>query len=138
MFDSEKEFSEILRRGEALRRKKERHAVQILATASAALLILLVLGIHTFSHKGSQNEIQSVFGAFLLPAEAGGYVLAAVLAFFIGVAVTVACIRYRTRKENESTGQESSSETMIPDDCIATVAGGQKEPHEQEEKKSDK
>lgn len=118
-------------------RDKERHAVQMLATVSAALLIVLVLGIHTFSREGNQKEIRSVFGAFLLPAEAGGYILAAVLAFFIGVAVTVACIRYRMRKGNESTGQENNQGAMVPDDLIAAVAGGQKEQQEQQEQKAD-
>ena len=131
-FDSEKEFREILRRGEALRREKERHTVQMLAITSSALLVVLVLGIHTFSLEGNQREIQSVFGAFLLPAEAGGYILAAVLAFFIGVAVTFACMRYRMRKENGGNiGQESNQEVRISDDLIAAVAGGQKEQQEQ-------
>ena len=100
-YDSDAEFREILRRTETLRKRKERGTIQTLASSSAAFLILLILGICLFSRREATEEIRSVYGAFLLPAEAGGYVLAAVAAFVIGVIVTVVCIRYREKRERD-------------------------------------
>ncbi|MCR4655796.1 MAG: hypothetical protein K5770_06160 [Lachnospiraceae bacterium] len=40
---------------------------------------------------------RSVYGAFLLSPQAGGYVLAAVIAFVIGVVFTLLCQRYRKK-----------------------------------------
>ena len=100
-YDSDAEFQEILRRSETLRKKKERCTIQALASSFAAFLVLLILGVCLFSRRETTEEIRSVYGAFLLPAEAGGYVLAAVAAFVIGVIVTVFCIRYREKKEKD-------------------------------------
>ena len=96
-YDSDAEFQEILRRSKAIREKKERRTIRALAGSSAAALILLVAGVCLFSRTETTEGIRSVYGAFLLPAEAGGYVLAAVAAFVVGVVVTVACIRYREK-----------------------------------------
>ena len=97
-YDSDAALQEILRRSEAIRAKKERRTIRGLASASAALLALLVAGVCLFSRTETTEGVWSVYGAFLLPAEAGGYVLAAVAAFVIGVVVTVACVRYREKK----------------------------------------
>ena len=64
------------------------------------------------------------YTASLLPAEAGGYVLAAVVAFAVGAVVTVACIRYRDKK-NQDAFRGDSPGTAIPDDLIGTVSGGE-------------
>ena len=136
-FDSETEFQEILRRGRMLRREKDRRAVQMLAASSAVILVALVLSIQMLSRNEGTGMAQSVFGAFLLPVEAGGYVLTAVIACFAGVVVTLLCIRYRQRKEQGSTEQEYSHDTMISDDLIAAVAGGQHEDRKEETKEEE-
>ena len=58
-------------------------------------MLLLVLVIGLFPGSGTAPA-GSVYGAFLLSAEAGGCVLAAVIAFALGVAVTLLCLRLRT------------------------------------------
>ena len=56
---------------------------------------------HRLCIDGDTKVLRSVYGAFLLPAEAGGYVLAAVAAFAMGVIITIACIRYRNKTEKK-------------------------------------
>ena len=133
-YDSETAFREILRRGEALRKRKERRTIQALSAASAALLILMILSVQVLPPEGSAEGMRSVYGAFLLPAEAGGYVLAAVVAFAVGAVVTVACIRYRDKK-NQDAFRGDSPGTAIPDDLIGTVSGGEADGQKPEESK---
>ena len=65
-----------------------------LLAASVALITLLPGWTKTEAER-------SFFGAFLLPSEAGGYVLAGVLAFALGVAVTIFCLYLRKRSERK-------------------------------------
>ena len=68
-------------------------------------MCLLVLVIGLFPGSGTASA-GSVYGAFLLSREAGGYVLAAVIAFALGVCVTLLCAR---KKENNT--QSDKEET---------------------------
>ena len=49
-------------------------------------------------------HVPGMYGSALLYSSAGGYVLAGVLSFALGVAVTVLCIRYK--KKNGAAGRE--------------------------------
>lgn len=101
-YTPEEEFQEILRRSGALRKKKDRRISGLLAGSSAALFALLVLCISALTGNGSPEGFRSVYGAFLLPAEAGGYVLVAVAAFAAGAAVTAWLLWKRNRKKDEN------------------------------------
>ena len=59
------------------------------------LLFFLVIGLFPGSGTASAG---SVYGAFLLSREADGYVLAAVIAFALGVCVTLLCARKKKNK----------------------------------------
>lgn len=97
-YNPEEEFQEILRRGETLRKKKDRRVTGLLAGSSAALFALLVLCVSVFSGSCAPAGTRTVYGSFLLPAEAGAYVLVAVAAFAAGVGLTLVIIRRRRKK----------------------------------------
>ena len=65
-------------------------------------MCLLVLVIGLFPGSGTAYA-GSVYGAFLLSRKAGGYVLAAVIAFALGVCVTLLCAR---KKKNNTQGSD--------------------------------
>ena len=48
----------------------------------------------------------SVYGAFLLSQEAGGYVMTAVIAFALGVAVTLLCLRLQKRNKQQGNDKD--------------------------------
>lgn len=98
-YNPEEEFQEILRRGETLRKKKDKRITGLLAGSSAALFSLLVLCVSVFSGSRAPAGTRTVYGSFLLPAEAGGYVLVAMAAFAAGAAVTALFVRKRNRRE---------------------------------------
>ena len=108
-YDSETALREILSRGERLREKHDRTVRRALASSSAALLTLLVLCVGSFSGTGSPDTGRSAYGAFLLTAEAGGYVLTAALAFTAGVIITMLCVKARTKREAQPAMKERDS-----------------------------
>ena len=96
-YQTDEALREILRRGEQITVRRERRTIRALAGATGALFMALVLAIGFGSHRASSNRLRSVYGSFLLSPEAGGYVLAAVIAFALGVTVTLLCIRRNMR-----------------------------------------
>ena len=83
-------------RAAALRRRRIASA----GAASGALAIALAAMIGKLGGLTHRPATEGYAGASMLSEDAGGYVLAAVLAFMLGVIVTVLCIRYRTKRES--------------------------------------
>lgn len=100
-------LSQILRRSERIALRRKRRSCQRLGGICSALLAVLALGITVMPEKLSVTSAGSVYGSFLLSREAGGYVLIGLIAFVLGVAVTLLCLHYR--KNQNKTGDEQSS-----------------------------
>ncbi len=96
-FTNEEALREVLKRGRAVRKRRESRNIQILGGMTGVLLVGLICVIASFS-SGGIGSAGSAYGAFLLSAEAGGYVLTAVIAFAVGVVLTVLIWQYRKRK----------------------------------------
>ena len=90
-------ISEIMRRKSALIRKRERRKACVMSVCSAALLSMIVSAISVYSDLGASVESASVYGSFLLSAEAGSYVVVAVAAFALGTAAAVLTIKLREK-----------------------------------------
>ena len=88
------------RRMDALRQRREHRKTAMLGAGSTALFALLV-GI-VFGGGASPGGTAGMYtGAAMLFENAGGYVLAAVLAFMAGVVITVLCIRHKKKDEKK-------------------------------------
>ena len=96
-FTNEEAFREVLRRGSIVRKRRENRNIRILGGMTGVLLVGLICVIASFS-RGGVGSAGNAYGAFLLSAEAGGYVLTAVIAFAAGVVLTVLIWQYRKRK----------------------------------------
>ena len=83
----------------ALRERRERRKTAALSAGCAGLTVCLAALIFGRSHPGGTAGAYT--GATMLFEDAGGYVLAAVLAFMLGVIITVLCIRFRRKHESE-------------------------------------
>ena len=86
-YSQQEQIEEILARGDALRKKRERRITGVLTASATALMVLLVIGIGAVGNMTPAGTASS-YGSFLLDAKAGGYVLVAVLAFALGVVIT--------------------------------------------------
>ena len=85
MRSSEERIAAVKRRAAQLERKKTRLRSRMLAVASAAACLL-----------GSEND---VLDTMLGGGGALGYLVMALLAFLLGVCVTILCFRLRRREE---------------------------------------
>ena len=87
---------ETRRRAERLRRRRERRQTRLLG--GAVLTLICILGGYGYQLIPQHWTVLELlpYGSFLLPGEAGGYVLTGVIAFIIGIAVTMLCLHYRT------------------------------------------
>lgn len=87
-YSKEEALKEIRRRAGIIRQKHDRKVTNVLTTAAGFTLIALFAVIGIFSGSAI-SETQSEYGAFIISAESGGYVLTAVLGFVFGVIVTL-------------------------------------------------
>ena len=93
----EKRISELHKRAGRLQRKKDRRQIAGLGSVSAFFAVLLAATlVQTDGLSQSASEGQFT-GSSLLSEATGGYILAAVLAFFAGVIITAAIFRYRRK-----------------------------------------
>ncbi len=100
-YTSQEQMEQILNRSAQLREEKERHRTGALSASAGALVLVLAVSIIALGRTGYVEEARGAYGAFLLSPDVGGYVLVAVLAFAVGVLLTVLIHRYRQRKNEE-------------------------------------
>ena len=97
-YNTEQALSEVLRRRTVqIERKRERRKTRGLAGATAALFVILIAAVQGLAGILPGEYSESVYGAFRLSQSAGGYVLAGVIAFVLGAALTLVCLRSRNR-----------------------------------------
>ncbi|SNU08224.1 hypothetical protein SAMN06297422_11664 [Lachnospiraceae bacterium] len=100
-YSTEEALNEIMKRGALVREKKEKQRTRIL-TASAFVVGIMLMCVLSIYAGAAARSSESVYGSFLLPAEAGGYVLTAVLAFTLGVIIAVLVRSYRKKNKTDS------------------------------------
>lgn len=98
-------LQEIQKRRDARLRRRSQRRVGALSGSTALLAVLLLAAARQFAGAGAAWASDSVYGAFLLSPAAGGYVLAGVIAFAAGIAVTVLCIARRGAQRQRATGR---------------------------------
>ena len=107
-YDQTGAVKEILRRREKLRLAQLKKTIRRLYAASIVLTAILAAGMAGIASESRAG--MSVYGAFLLPGEAGGYVLMGGLAFALGVVITLLCIQ-RTKLRMQRRSEEITEET---------------------------
>ena len=93
-YTNEEALAEIMRRSDQIKIRKSCRAYKVLSCVSGVLFFVLVFMIALFPKDITATSGGSVYGAFLLSRESGGYVLVAVIAFVLGIAVTLLCLKY--------------------------------------------
>ncbi len=89
----EEQMAEIRRRSSLYREKKQIRALSLLAAGMGALLMMVLMFAPGVS--GTVGKSSDLLGATILGPEAGGYVIAALLSFTLGVIVTIITQKYR-------------------------------------------
>ncbi len=100
-YTKDEALEEILKRGRKIREKRNKQITGVLSTTTVILTFILFLSISIFTGN-VVTETHSAYGSFLLPTEVLGYVIVAVIAFVMGVIITVIIKKHkRTENDNE-------------------------------------
>ena len=108
MRNSDGQFREIVDRAAALReRRSARKAVAGWALSSAACVALLITAALCLPLRldGNSVTVSGQYGSLLLSASGMGYVAIGVLAFLLGVCVTLLAIHVRWMRDRERDGK---------------------------------
>ena len=97
-YTKDEALEEILKRGRKIREKRNKQITGVLSTTTVILTFILFLSISIFTGNVVTGT-HSAYGSFLLPTEVLGYVIVAVIAFVMGVIITV--IVRKKNKEND-------------------------------------
>ena len=110
-YDTDTALRELVSRGARIRLEKRRRTTKVLAAASLTCGALLLICLTTLVSATPVSTPLVAYGAYLLPGEAGGYVLAGVIAFAIGVAFAT----YYTRRRTNTFGndQVKSNKSLV-------------------------
>lgn len=105
-YTTQEAMQEIMRRSEIVAFRRNRKVCQRLSAAAAVLFAALVLVIVVFPGEAGTGASGSVYGSFLLSKAAGGYVLAAVIAFALGIVVTLFCFSKKTKPADKKDSEK--------------------------------
>ena len=99
MLDTAERTARVLDRTRRLRRRWEERLRRALAAVCCALAACLFGAFRALTGGGGTGHVPGLYGSALLYGDAGGYVLAGVLAFAAGAVVTLLCIRCRKKSD---------------------------------------
>lgn len=104
MRSTDEQLQEIMRRAEIVKEKrsirKRLHASVLASCACVALLIAVCLCLPRLTFMTESTGMQQ-YGSLLLAAPYTGYVVVGVIAFALGVCVTLLCIHWKALKQKE-------------------------------------
>ena len=103
MYDTARRVALVKQRVRENTRRRQRREVISLSAACILLCAALMQTAGTVVGPG-QTSAWGVFGAMLLRADAGGYVLVAVVSFAAAVVITALCFRLRSKENRRKDG----------------------------------
>lgn len=111
-YTTDEAMREIMKRSDKIEKKRERRKTNILTGMSVSLIAVLTIVIGIVPGRAVTVPEGTTYGSFLLSPEAGGYVLVALLAFAIGIIITVCCLRSKKKSVTNlgGTGDENQAE----------------------------
>jgi len=108
-YSIEESLLRINARSREMKREKERKTVYTLTAMTVLTILAFVVAVYGYVDFASMKDTYSTYGSFMLPDEAGGYVVVGVLCFVAAVVITLVCIKLKDRGEKIEK-KESESE----------------------------
>lgn len=99
MYDTAERVRQVQLRAGELHRKRENRFLSGLTFLCTMLAFTLIETISVITDSRAGDTVSGLYGTMLLYDDAGSYVLTAVLAFTIGVVITVLCIRHKGKEK---------------------------------------
>ena len=107
-YTSSEAMKEVLSRRDQVRRKREQRRLAWCSASLFTLLLVLTLTAASMPIPTLDASNSSAMGSFLLEAKTGGIIAAVVLAFLLGVLITLLCIR--KKRDNQRTKEMQHNE----------------------------
>ena len=102
-FTSSEALEQVLDRRDRLRRNRNRRRLGWFSVGMCAVLLVLTLTVASTPLTGQSDPDADAMGSFLLEARTGGIFAAVVLAFLLGVLITLFCIRKKRNQREDHT-----------------------------------
>ena len=99
-YNIDESMLQITAKSRNLKIKKQRRNIGFIAVSLMLVFAAFVIAVYEYSGFGMVGTEYSYYGAFMLPNEAGGYILVGVVSFVAAVAVTLICLRYKGRNKS--------------------------------------
>ena len=108
MRDTEERLVRMHQRAAEIKRQEDMSRLKVLGSLSGGLLVCLVIALQQVQNMHHEIMIDQSTGSSLLDDNVGGYVLAAIMAFFAGVIITVVICKYRRWSEKKDKTEEKA------------------------------
>lgn len=109
-YSSSKALEQVLKRRDRLRKKREKRRLVCFSLSLCAILLVLTLTVSSTPVEIRNGAESAAMGSFLLEARTGGIFAALVLAFLLGVLITLLCIRKKTNSGTTDENRHSQNE----------------------------
>lgn len=108
-YSSLEALEQVLKRRDHLRKKREQRRLACFSLSLCAILLVLTLTVSSTPVALRDGAETAAMGSFLLEPRTGGFFAAVVLAFLLGVLITLLCIRKKMNggKTEESTHSQN-------------------------------
>ena len=98
-YTASESLKQVLDRRDQLKRKREQKRLVWCSLSLCVLLVVLTLSVTSTPLAVQNGGNETAMGSFLLEAQTGGIIAAVVLAFLLGVLITLLCIRKNRHRE---------------------------------------
>lgn len=108
-YTSSEAMEQIMERRNRLRKRREQRRLGWISVSLCAVVLVLTLAVSSAPVSPREGAGTAAMGSFLLDAGTGGIIASVVLAFLLGVLITLLCIRNRASRENRENFKDSQN-----------------------------
>ena len=109
-YTTSESLEQVLSRREQLKKKRDRRRLGWYSLSVCAILLVLTLTVASMPLTAQDAPGAESMGSFMLEAKTGGIVAAVVLAFLLGVIITLLCIRQKRNKPQKESPLPSQND----------------------------
>jgi hypothetical protein len=120
-YSIDESMQQITEKSRELKIKKQRRKVGLIAFSSVSVMIAVITAVYSYAGLGisgvklGENNY-SEYGAFMVPNEAGGYILVGLISFVAAVVITLLCLKINGRYIRKDSQTEHDNDVKTAND----------------------
>jgi len=104
-YSIDESMQQITEKSRELKIKKQRRNVGFIAVSAVSVMVAVIATIYSYagldiSGMGPSGNSYVKYGAFMVPNEAGGYILVGVVCFVLAVVFTLMCLKFKEKSRH--------------------------------------